>query len=85
MNKRFGALSSSANPQELAATVTGIIKALGGFLVFLGVSSVAGEIDTLADQVSTLVTLGITFWGIAESAFGILRKIFITVYDKFLA
>ena len=83
--RRFGALSSSEDPQKLAATVTGLIKLAGGLLAFVGVSMVGGEVDTLADQMGQLVTMGFAFWGLAESAFGIGRKIVVAIIEKFLS
>lgn len=72
--KRFGALSSSVDPQKLASTVEGVLKAVGGALVFFGLSSVT-EINTLVGQVGTLISLGFSIYGVSESIFGILRKI----------
>lgn len=80
--RRFGALSSSEDPQKLAATVTGIVKAIGGAVAFLGVSTITGDVNTLADQLGQMVTLGYAFWGVAEAAFGIGRKILIAVQQK---
>lgn len=81
--RRFGALSSSEDPQKLAATVTGIIKALGGFVAFLGVSTLTGDINTFAEQVGQLITIGYAFYGVAEAAFGVGRKILLAIYARF--
>jgi len=36
MNRKFGALTSSQNPEELANRVKGIILGLSGLIIFLG-------------------------------------------------
>jgi len=82
-NRKFGALSSSVNPQELAATVTGVIKAVGGMVVFFGFSSLTGDINTLAEQMGQVVTLGYAFYGASETAFGLVRKIVVAVFGKY--
>lgn len=82
MNERkFGALSSSIDPSQLSKTAEGLIKALGGALVFFGVSSVT-DINTLAGQISQLVTLGYAFLGVAEAAFGGIRKIIVAISSR---
>ncbi len=72
--KKYGALSSSIDPQKMAATVNGSLKVIAGGLVYLGVAS---QIDaaTLIGNVTQLVSLGFTAWGLIESIFGICRKI----------
>lgn len=81
MERKFGALSSSINPQEMAKTAEGVIKAIGGALVFWGVSSVT-DINTLAGNIGALVTLGYSMFGLAETAFGILRKIVVAIQAR---
>lgn len=80
IEKRFGALSSSEDPQKLAASVTGIIKAIGGTIAYFGITSVTNDINTVADQIGTLIPLGFAFWGLCESTFGLIRKIVITLH-----
>lgn len=82
MEKKFGALSSSVNPQELSKSVEGFIKIAGGLAVYFGYTAVSGDISSLADQIGTLVTLGYTFYGVAETAFGLIRKIVATIAQK---
>ncbi len=81
--RRFGALSSSEDPQKLAATVSGVLKALGGLAAFWGLSQVAGDLNLFAQQVAQLITLGYAFFGVAETAFGIARKVVIGVQQYF--
>lgn len=79
--KKFGALSSSVDPNKLAKTVEGVLKALGGVIAFWGVTAVAGDVNSLADQLSQMVTLGYAFWGVAETAFGLVRKIVVKAQE----
>lgn len=81
-NKRFGSLSSSVDPNKLAKTVEGVLKGLGGLLAFMGVSAVAGDINSLADQLGQIITLGYALLGASEAAFGLIRKIFVAISDK---
>lgn len=74
-NRKFGALSSSEDPQKLADTVKGVIQLLGGLAVFFGYSQITGEINTVADQVGTAVTLGVAFFGACKTLYGLLKKI----------
>ncbi|RJQ33856.1 hypothetical protein C4568_03585 [Candidatus Parcubacteria bacterium] len=79
--KNLGALSSSVNPQELSRTIEGVMKAVGGALVFFGVASVT-DVNTLTGQISQLVTLGYAFFGVAEAAFGLIRKIIVAINER---
>ena len=81
--RKYGALSSSDDPQKLATTIVGLIKAAGGLVAFLGVSTITGEITSFAEQAGQLVTAGYAFYGLAESCFGLGRKILITLYNQF--
>jgi hypothetical protein len=74
-NKKFGALSSSENPQQLADTVKGAIKLLGGLIVYFGYASLTGDVNTVADQVGTAVTLGVSFYGAVMTLYGLLKKV----------
>lgn len=85
MYKRFGALSSSEDPEKLAKTVSGILMFVGGVSAYFGVVGAADHFNQLAQQASQLVTLGFAFFGIAQTAFGICRKILIAVHDAWVA
>lgn len=82
-NKRFGAFSSSVDPEKLAKTVEGSIKALAGFIAFLGVGQVTGDINNIAEQAAQLVTLGYSIYGVSETLFGLIRKVFVAISDHF--
>ncbi len=71
-NPRFGALSSSVNPQELAASVQGGITAVAALIVLVlgmfGVPVAEAEITQIAAQAGTAV-------GAIWALFGLVRKI----------
>lgn len=79
-NKRFGAFSSSANPEVLSQTVNGIFVLVAGIVAFHaaqnGVAVTAPEIQA---QVATLATAVGTIW----TAVGAIRKVFVWGYDLF--
>jgi hypothetical protein len=75
MDKKFGALSSSVDSQKLAKTVEGAVKLLGGIIAYFGYSSVTGDINSVAEQIGTVVTLGYSFYGASEMLFGMIRKL----------
>ncbi len=80
--KKFGALSSSVDPQKLAATVTGFIKLGAGLVAYFGLSSISGDINSFAEQAGQLVTIGYAFFGAAEVIFGLARKIIVAIQQK---
>ncbi len=89
-DRRFGALSSSTNPQELSTTVESVMRIIGGLLAALGMSAVLPDVQSAADQVQALILLGVQItplmysaWNTAQALFGAIRKVFVFVYDKF--
>jgi hypothetical protein len=80
--RRFGAFSSSVDPNKLAKTVEGVLKAIAGLVAYMGVSAVAGDINSLGEQLSQGITLGYALWGVAETAFGIVRKVAVALHEK---
>jgi len=81
-HKKFGALSSSVNPNELATTVTGFLKTVGGIVAYLGYTQVTGDINTIIDQIGVIVTAGYSLYGACEVIFGIVRKLLVFVQHK---
>lgn len=73
-NKRFGSLSSSENPEALAATVKAIILALASVIILIGRNfgfEITGEqIVLVAGQLGLAVS---SIW----FCFGVIRKIVI--------
>lgn len=79
--KKFGAFSSSVDPQKLSLAVTGALKAISGALVFFGMITVV-DANVLIENVSQLVSLGIAAWGVVEVIMGLLRKIIVAASQK---
>ena len=82
MQRKFGALSSSVNPNELATSVTGVLKTLGGLVAYLGYSQITGDINTVIDQIGIVVTSGYALYGACEVMFGIARKLLVLAQSK---
>lgn len=79
MNERkYGALSSSVNPQELSLTVTSIAKVIIGMLVGFGVFTTTGA-DTTLTQIPVIVSAGYATWQAAEALWGAVRKVIVAV------
>lgn len=78
MERKFGALSSSVNPQELSLTVTAVARVVIGVLVSFGVIQVTGA-DTTLEQIPVIVSAGYATWQGAEALWGAVRKIIVAV------
>jgi len=74
MERKFGSLSSSVNPGELATTVNGIIRVVAGALVTFGLLNVTDG-NTLMEQSALFVSAGMAAFGAAETVFGLIRKV----------
>ena len=79
--RRFGALSSSVNPQELSLTVTSIARLVIGVLVSFGVFTVTGA-DTTLEQIPVIVSAGYATWQAAEALWGAVRKVITALASK---
>jgi hypothetical protein len=70
-NRKFGALSSSINPDQLSATVSGVILALSGFIIWgagqLNIPITNTNIGIFASQLGIAV-------GALWTLYGLLRK-----------
>lgn len=80
MNKRFGAFSSSENPEQLGSTVKGFILGASILVIWFmqhvfHVSWTPENVNQLATEMGTLVT---SMW----IAYGILKKGSIWLIDK---
>ncbi len=80
--KRFGALSSSADPAKLSLTIQAAMKTVTGALIFFGVLTTT-DANTAVEQVMAVVPLGYAMWNSAEILFGIARKALIAIEKKF--
>ena len=74
MQKRFGALSSSENPEALAATIKGLILGFSSLIILLGgyfgVAIAQEQILEVASQIG-VVAGGVWF------LYGLIRKIIV--------
>lgn len=76
MDKKFGALSSSVNPQEMSLTITSVVKMVVGILVAFGVFETT-QADTTIEQIPVIVSAGYATWQGAEAIWGAIRKIIV--------
>jgi len=79
MEKRFGSLSSSADPQALGTTVKGAILAASTAVVFIagvfGLPLAESDMATLATQLGTATSSLVIVYGIVQ-------KVFVAGYNK---
>ena len=79
MEKKFGSLSSSNNPQELAATVSGLILTFSALIILiaqkLGFPLTQNAIANFSEQIG--ISIG-ALWFL----FGVVRKIVIAVQQR---
>lgn len=69
MNKKFGAITSSQNPEEIANTVKGIVLSLSSVIIllssqFFNVQLNANDVSTLATNVSMVAGAVWTLYGV---------------------
>lgn len=74
MQRKYGALSSSVNPQELSLTVQSAARLLIGLLGAFGVVTVTGA-DTFLEQIPAIVAASYAAWQALEVLWGLVRKI----------
>ena len=77
--RRFGALSSSTDPEKLGMTVQGFIMGVGTLVIFvagyLGIQIGTEEVTTLAVQLGSIITS-------LMLAFGAVRKLIVWINEK---
>lgn len=81
MENKFGALSSSVNPQELSLTVTSTVKFVLSLLVTTGYVSVTGAENT-TELVPALVGAGYAAFVALEALYGLVRKVIVAITAK---
>lgn len=81
MHRRYGALTSSVDPNELSLTVQSAAKLLVGVLVAFGVIQATGA-NTLVEQIPAIVAAGYAAWQANEMVWGIVRKIIVAFAEK---
>jgi len=74
MQKRFGSLSSSVDPDKLALSVQGAIVLVAGTLVTFGVFTVQDQ-TTLLDSVNTIVAQIMIILPAATATYGAMQTI----------
>ena len=81
-DKNLGWAGSSEDSQKLADTVKGVIQVIGGLIAYFGYTQITGEVNTIADQVGSVVTLGVTFYGACTTLYGLIKKLVIKFAQK---
>lgn len=77
-NKKFGALSSSEDPQKLADTVKGLIISLSGVIILV---LHVFDINIMAEQVSLFATELAFSIGSILTIYGLIKKFIIWIQD----
>lgn len=78
--KKYGALSSSVNPQELSLTVESIGKVIIGIIGWVVVSkgmdaaTAQTQLQALVDLVAQAIPMAFTLWASMLTGYGIIRK-----------
>lgn len=78
--RKFGALTSSVDPNAIAATVSGLLIASASLIVILaghlGFSLTVEQVTTYAGALGTSI-------GAIVTIFGLLRKVVVAIQQKF--
>lgn len=80
MQRKYGALSSSEDPQKLAATVTGVIVSLASLIVLVA-SNLGFPLNV--QQVTSFAGILGTAVGAIWALYGLVRKVVIAIATKF--
>lgn len=86
MEKKFGSLSSSVDPNKLGMTASSIILAASTIIVFfgtqLGVELTTGDIEAIANASGTIATqIGIAISSVGV-IYGLIRKGVVAYYER---
>lgn len=81
MEKKFGAITSSTDPEKISLTVMGAVRAVAGILVFAGIFT-ATDANTLLEQVAIVVPMAVSAYGAVEIIIGIFRKVLVQIFQK---
>lgn len=88
MKKKYGALSSSIDPNKLSTTVLAAAKVLGGAAVFFGLFTTEtntlffSNVNQLVLTTMTLAPLAYSAWHSAEVIFGLIQKAIVAYATK---
>lgn len=84
--KRFGALSSSVDPEKLGTMVQGLILGASAIIIFLlsklGIMLLPGDIQTLATNAASAATQIAAVVSMIGVAFGAIRKVIVFLADR---
>lgn len=84
--KKFGALSSSTDPSQLAATIQGLIISFSSIIIFIGalkgIPVTEAGVASFAQQAgATAGAIGTAIGGIV-TIYGLVRKIIVMFFSK---
>lgn len=77
--RRFGAFSSSDNPQQLADTVKGLLIGASGLIIYL--ASLMG-IELINEQISAFAAVLATSISAVWTLFGLIKKIVVAITKR---
>jgi hypothetical protein len=85
-NKRFGALSSSMDPQKLGTTVQAVMLGASGLIVFLaaqmGIKLVPADMQALAANSAILATQVSIAFSALGVVYGLARKLIVKIAER---
>lgn len=85
-NRKFGALSSSEDPQKLADTVKGAIISISSIIIFIaawkGIVVDSAGIEAFAQQIGTTVSAATFAIGSVWTTYGIIKKLIMKMVSK---
>ena len=81
MEKKFGALSSSVNPEQLSLLVTSLTRMVLTIAAGLGYATVV-QVDGMVEQVPVIVAAGFATYDALQALYGAVRKVIVTWTQK---
>lgn len=85
MPKKYGALTSSIDPNQLSLSVSSaanvVIGLIGTLLAYKGLdsSTITTQLQAIVAIVVTLIPVGFTVWHSLQLAWGLVRKVLVTL------
>ena len=79
--RRFGAFSSSIDPNKLSETVESALKVIGGILLTVGIISTP-QLNAILGQVGVIVPAAYALWNAGNVLFGAFRKIVVLFTEQ---
>lgn len=87
--KKYGAITSSVDPEKISTTVQAAARIVAGLAVFAGFISVADSTTLLQNvnqtltNVMALIPIAYAVWNSSEVVFGIIRKGLVAAFKKY--